>query len=1599
MPSVGTLNLTVESNASAVGSSLEDIAGALGRIKKAIPENGLGLPGIAEEIKTFVSTIKTIESSSTAFKSIESLGNGLVGIAKFLKYSTDSVKESTGGLNESISTINTQPAITAINQLKGAIGDGLKLGQSGTQLKNLKEALGGEWNTDNAEKAGSALKFIAEGASGLQGVSLGTQAKNISAMANAISEYANSVEELKVAATGGVGGTQTSQFAEVGGDAATGYAQGVRQGIDEVKSANSDMTMAGIESVQSTQESNSPSLVFMRLGVYAAEGYIEGVKSKMMDVAGTLADMTKTAIISAKDKAPEAAMQVAEAIRSTFKTVLSSDLVPDAVKAPLSEGVERIASFVQALVGSASKDQYAQAATMASAAVREGLSTAISESFGLLKSETGVQAVETEISGIFKQVETPIEHVNSELQETKQTVEGVTNAFKPAKAIIASTMEEFKKSEKEGTFASWMYGPRPEVPYTNMNGMLPGYQTDAEASAKNPQWYQPEEFYQRMAAAAQSAQQPVERLNEAVQQTMQGTATPDTTFVDNLISGASEVDLLKMKVEDLTAKLYDGVSAGTMTGDQIASTVSQIQTLNEKISDLVSEQERAESMAGRLSAAWGALGGAMQRLFPTISSMLKRFKQIVKYRLLRSVLRHITAGFSEGVKNVYEYSKAIGSSFATSMDDASTALLKMKNSIGAAAAPLIQALIPVLQTVVNWVINAVNWLNQFFALLTGQKTWTRAIDYASQAYGNNTKAAKNAAKAAKDLLADWDELNIIQSQGGNGGGGSGSTNTPDYSKMFEEVNQFSDSVKDAIKFIEDHLGGLGGLLAKLGAILLGWKFSKAFTGFLGTLGKLVAGGALIAIGLDLSYGTGFEAGAKGHWDTADIIRGIVGGLATAIGGSIITNALGLGGALGFGIGLTLAAVVTLVGWLKGQRDLQDKNKWGNLSMTREEIEKFVEGQFTFDVKSAITILDGIIQNEVDARRNLNEKITNFKTSLNKATVQAGIDIDSSETGQTVKDAYQDALDAIGAVETLMKTSNDGLSVLIKSFRLENSAGEDVTEDLMKDISIADTTLKEYFTGIGEQLAYWIGEGERNGYTADITKNALALMEREKKILEKAQEFTAELDFNTKLKSSMDKIIDRDTALEQKQYQEELLSEYRDKAEQEWQEQYKTAIEMAGIAQGAADDALEQAKKVQEAGDIDSYNAYMKQYNDMLASVETYQKKATAALNAIDQIDEQLAATKENMAKQWAETLKAVYGVDYDTQVKNALSGGFYDVDALEAILNPFGDSYSLNRENYLKHGIIDTANKLREKVYGWLLNPDSDYSGLNKHYLKDLGGNAFDLLTDEAKQNLIKQLYEITESTSDVEEILHQAFGLSYDKIEPFIFDIPIQPQPEIVEPDNKAADNDWGIFDIFRYHPPEEDVTVPVTVVPEVKVDKLADLKEEIEAAMSDGIMSTDEAFDLMIKYGTNEFDQAMKELQYNLDEEGRNRGTNLLNNLSRNPLRVSGAMGVSDVGWARPTYTEPEPVYGSGETSGTMPMQGEMEVEVDSSELIDYSQMSNSVKTGNADVVSELRSAVQVLQRILAKPWVVNVQPTSGLGRTVGQAAEAFGRATGDN
>lgn len=205
-------------------------------------------------------------------------------------------------------------------------------------------------------------------------------------------------------------------------------------------------------------------------------------------------------------------------------------------------------------------------------------------------------------------------------------------------------------------------------------------------------------------------------------------------------------------------------------------------------------------LAAQVKSVTSALGG-----------LIHQFARIAVIKAIRGLISSITKSFQEGVKALYEYSSAMGTTFAGSMDMLATSANYLSNSLAAMAAPIYNALAPALDFLVDKIVVVMNWINMLFAALGGATTTTIAKKTATafnNVGGSAGKAGSGAKKAAKELkrfILAFDEINALGSQNsgsgsGGGGGGAGGGGLGGYG-YFEEaaINQNIRNIADTIK--------------------------------------------------------------------------------------------------------------------------------------------------------------------------------------------------------------------------------------------------------------------------------------------------------------------------------------------------------------------------------------------------------------------------------------------------------------------------------------------------------------------------------------------------------------------------------------------------------------------------------------------------------------------------------------------------------------------------------------------------------------------------------------------------------------------------------
>lgn len=310
--------------------------------------------------------------------------------------------------------------------------------------------------------------------------------------------------------------------------------------------------------------------------------------------------------------------------------------------------------------------------------------------------------------------------------------------------------------------------------------------------------------------------------------------------------GGASLQGIHNAADTVLAKTASGVKA---LPHIFGSAKSAISSSAKSVAQHVQEQKRLNIHLGKTKTLLNGVGtGAKQtaafmgrlasapvkKLLSPLSAVQDKLKHI-KYALLTvvtygSIYRIISlfkTGLTDGLDNLYQYSLITGNQFAASMDRAATSLLYLKNSIGAAAAPLVNALAPALDFVVDKVVTLLNRFNQLVSALSGKTTYTKAVKQQTKyadAVKDDADAADDAKKAndaLKRSLTSFDEIHALDDNSSKDSSSSkknnGGTETPDYGGMFTEekidggIADFAKTLKDTIN--KGDWQGLGKMLA------------------------------------------------------------------------------------------------------------------------------------------------------------------------------------------------------------------------------------------------------------------------------------------------------------------------------------------------------------------------------------------------------------------------------------------------------------------------------------------------------------------------------------------------------------------------------------------------------------------------------------------------------------------------------------------------------------------------------------------------------------------------------------------------------------------
>lgn len=282
---------------------------------------------------------------------------------------------------------------------------------------------------------------------------------------------------------------------------------------------------------------------------------------------------------------------------------------------------------------------------------------------------------------------------------------------------------------------------------------------------------------------------------------------------------ASINDRLKTSYDDVKDSIDSYSNSANNSATKNASdNASKLAKSNEKIAD--SGNKAANSLKETGSAAGNAKNGIMTLL-----------KYGLGIRSLFVLFNKLRSAVVAGMSNLAQESGSTNSAISMLWGS----LERLKNSLATAFAPILTAIAPILSKFIDMLSTAATYVSMFFSMLSGKKTYTRALavqkDYAASlsdtassaedvadATNDAADAADAAAEATEKYLSPLDDLNKMDSKSdsgsgsggggkspGAGGGGGGTGSAPMFTE--EQIpNAFLDNLQkvfDLLKKIKD----------------------------------------------------------------------------------------------------------------------------------------------------------------------------------------------------------------------------------------------------------------------------------------------------------------------------------------------------------------------------------------------------------------------------------------------------------------------------------------------------------------------------------------------------------------------------------------------------------------------------------------------------------------------------------------------------------------------------------------------------------------------------------------------------------------------------
>ena len=186
-----------------------------------------------------------------------------------------------------------------------------------------------------------------------------------------------------------------------------------------------------------------------------------------------------------------------------------------------------------------------------------------------------------------------------------------------------------------------------------------------------------------------------------------------------------------------------------------------------------------------------------------LSSWIKDFGKRFRNKLIRNAITAVINLAKEGFKNLNAYSQMIGTPFHQNVIKLQSSLVYLKNAFAAMVGPIVNAVTPALETLMDTIAELANKIGAFFAAITGQSQFSAALK-------KTVSDVSSAAGKMKDLFG-FDDLNRLSGDSGSASSWEGAFEEWNPNEgIFGKFKQFVDNKQweELGASIADKLNGL-----------------------------------------------------------------------------------------------------------------------------------------------------------------------------------------------------------------------------------------------------------------------------------------------------------------------------------------------------------------------------------------------------------------------------------------------------------------------------------------------------------------------------------------------------------------------------------------------------------------------------------------------------------------------------------------------------------------------------------------------------------------------------------------------------------------------